>query len=77
MLWASPQEALTHLTPRRFLRQDRGLYDSLVQDPRTRDFGNSCFRKHSDKYKLEAREGLGASVALVSPLLQPRLAGAL
>lgn len=60
-----------------FLRQDFGLYNSLVQDPGTRDLGASCFREHSDEYRLEDREGLRASVAWLSPLPQPRLTGML
>lgn len=50
VLWAGPQKALTpSLIPptpplfRLFLRQDLGLYDSLVQDPRARDLEARCF----------------------------------
>lgn len=49
------------LTPRLFLGQGSGAYSSLVQDPRARDLGTSCFWGHSEECRLQARVGLGAS----------------
>ncbi|XP_015296025.2 coiled-coil domain-containing protein 159 isoform X9 [Macaca fascicularis] len=48
-----------------FLGQGSGAYSSLVQNPRARDLGTSCFWGHSEECRLQARKPLETSSSKV------------